>query len=372
MGNICEKSRFPTKKIIKDAVTKSIENDEVATLSDLIQRCVLAGPRECERLHLDEPIMFKHTVTVKQIPMSALTYSLVLGKIHCFRYLFEEAGASLSVMHDQISYLRKKPIDIVIDDCNFSFLDYYLPIHFKYHAPSLSIFSNSEADELSILSPRKAKAKNLVTMQSSIQRIVEKGNLMALKYFLAYFEGKDTPNEFNLHYIDETNGENCALVAVRSGDLEMLRYLHAHCSADFTVLNKRRESAIQVAAAASKKKPKVRFLIVIRFLVEEVGLDLAYNCEETLMLCEDPHIIAYLEDKLEILGIPTKKCDLEEVTPQNCILIHRIDAEQVAKMRYYEEATVSELIREEHKHRNSLSTIRRVSHESSFAQDIPF
>mmetsp|Transcript_1770 Transcript_1770/g.3817 ORF Transcript_1770/g.3817 Transcript_1770/m.3817 type:complete len:370 (+) Transcript_1770:1062-2171(+) len=369
MGNICVKTSFPTKKNIKECLVKSIENDELACLTELIQRCVLTGPRDSERLKLDEPIMFKHT-----IPMSALTYSLVLGKCLCFRYLYEEAGASLSVMHDQISYLRKKPIDILIDDCNLHFLDYYLPIHLLYHNESLSTLSNGEVDDLSLISTNKGKPKGkyLMTLQPSIHRVVEKGNLRALKYLLSYFSGKDKPSDFNVHHIDEVSGENCALVGVRSGDLEMLRFLHEHCKADFNVLNKRRESALQVAAAASKKKPKVGFLLIMRFLIEEVKVDLAYNCEETLMLCEDANIIAYLEDKFEAIGISVKKCDLEEAMPQNCILIHRIDADQVAKMRYYEQATVSELIREEQKKRNSLSTIRRLSQESTFTQDLPF
>lgn len=374
MGNVCEKTSFPTKKNIKDSIVKTIENSEVGTLNDLIQRCVLAGPRESERLRLDEPIMFKHTVTATQVPMSALTYSLVLGKMNCFRYLYEETGASLAVMHDQISYLRKKPIDILIEDCNFQFLDYYLPIHLKYHSECTStLVSNGDSDDSCLMTPRKVPNKNMVVIQPTLHRVVEKGNLKALEYFILYFQGKEPPNEFNLHYIDEVTGENCALVAVRSGNIEMLRFLHNRCKANFNVLNKRQESAIQVAAAASKKKPKLGFLQVMQFLAEEVRVDLTYNCEETLMLCENYSIIEYLEAKLEGLGLHIKKCDLEDIMPQNCIVIHRLDDQQLAEMRHFQQATVSELIREEHRNPNSLSEIRRVSQDdSTFAQDLPF
>lgn len=373
MGSICAKPSFPTKKNIKECAAKCIEGDELGELMDLIQNCVLAGPRDCERLKLDEPIMFKHTVTTTKVPMSALTYALVLGKRKCFQYLYEEAGASLAVMHDQISYLRKKPVDIVIDDCNFDFLDFYLPIHLLYHSEQ-SLISNTETEDFSIsnssLKP-KSRPKHLVTMQSSIHRVVDKGNFKALKYLLDYFDGRKVPDVFNVHSIEEVSGENCALVAVRSGDLEMLRFLHKHCNADFNIRNKRRESAIQVAAAASKKKPKVEFLLIMRFLVEEVGVDLAYNYEETLLLCENNNIIAYLEEKLEALGIFVKKRDVPDSLPQSpCMGI--LNSDEVAEFQYYERTTVSELIRDEHKKRKSLSTIKRASQDSSFTQDLIF
>jgi hypothetical protein len=63
MGNICAKTSFPTKKHLKGSVVKSIEDDDIPVLTDLITKCVLAGPRDFERLRLDEPVMFKHTVS---------------------------------------------------------------------------------------------------------------------------------------------------------------------------------------------------------------------------------------------------------------------------------------------------------------------
>jgi hypothetical protein len=62
MGNICVKPSFPTKKNLKECIVKSIEDDDIPVLVDLIAKCVLTGPRDSERLRLDEPVMFKHTV----------------------------------------------------------------------------------------------------------------------------------------------------------------------------------------------------------------------------------------------------------------------------------------------------------------------
>jgi hypothetical protein len=63
MGNICEKTNFPTKKAIKADLVHSIELDSVSALKDLIHKCITSAPRDGERMHLDEPIMFKNTVT---------------------------------------------------------------------------------------------------------------------------------------------------------------------------------------------------------------------------------------------------------------------------------------------------------------------
>jgi hypothetical protein len=307
--------------------------------------------------------------------MSALTYSLVLGKLKCFQYLLDELGASLAVMHDQLSYLRKKPVDVLLEDCNFVFLDYYLPIHIRYGYSSPStLATNSLIEDLSFLNPGKPKirTKLLVTSQPSVHRVVERGNIKALQYLLDYFQDSSTPCEFDANHVDEASGENCALVAVRSGSLEMVRFLYETYKADFHILNKRRESALQVAAAASKKNPKEAYLAIISFLVEEVKVDLLYNCEETLMLCEDQAIITYLEAKFTALGTALRKSQLEEPLPNSQLMFHHVDSDQVAKMRYFEQASVSELIREEHNKRNSLSTIRRESQDSTFSQDILF
>jgi hypothetical protein len=371
MGNMCAKNTLPTKKNLKDRVVRSIDLEDIDALSMLLATHGTTSPQSAECLRVDEPVTCKHAVTYNQIPMSALTYALVIGKLKCFRYLMEEAGASLIVTQKQLNYLRKRPLDVLLDACNVQFLDYYLPIHLRQS--QASIYSNSQIEELSFLSLAKSKGKPklLATLPSSIHRVVEKGNLDALKYLLDYFKNSLAPSELDVHCVDDASGENCALLAVRSGNLDMLEFLHEDCKADFLILNKRRESAIQIAAAASKKNPRIPLQEVISFLVEEVGVDLAYNCEETLMLCENAAIVTYLETKLSSLGVNVKKAQIELVH-KDCLLVSHIDSAQVAQMRYFKETSVSKLLREEHCKQDSLSSIMKESQESSFTQDWTF
>jgi hypothetical protein len=371
MGSICAKKTLPTRKSLKDSVVSSIELEDIDALSELFATHGTISSQSSERLRLDEPVMFKHAVTDNQVPMSALTYALVIGKLKCFQYLLEEAGASLVVTQEQLNYLRRRPVDVLLDACNVQFLDYYLPIHLRQSKDST--YSYSQVEELSFLNLAKPKGKPklLATLQSSIHRVAAKGNLNALKYLLDFFKGTVAPSEFDVHYVDDTSGENCALLAVRSGNLEMLEFLHAVCKADFCILNKRHESALQIAAAASKRNPRVPFQEVISFLVEEVGVDLAYNCEETLMLCENMAIVTYLETKLSSLGIDVKKAQIERVH-KDYLPISHVDSANIEAMRYFEETSVTKLLREEQCKQNSLSTIRRKSQESSFTADFTF
>jgi len=34
------------------------------------------------------------------------------------------------------------------------------------------------------------------------------------------------PHEFDVNYVDDYTGENCALIAARNGNLEMIDYLY--------------------------------------------------------------------------------------------------------------------------------------------------
>lgn len=47
-----------------------------------------------------------------------------------------------------------------------------------------------------------------------------------------------------MHYIDDYTGENCAMIAARNGNIDMIRYLYEDCKANFHILNKRKENAV--------------------------------------------------------------------------------------------------------------------------------
>ena len=220
-------------------------------------------------------------------------------------------------------------MDIV---CEFGFLDlvqYLLSIHVREGArkqePSpqdsmeeLSIFSEAIKHRATTLNP-EASLRTVSPYQPPIHRACEHGHIEIVQWLYRHFKGRPPPRDFDINTVDEKAGENCALVAARCGDLDMIKVLYEECKADFHVLNRRRENAIQVAVTGSKRRLEVSFLGCLRYLIEKVGVDVTYEYEETLLICEDKTLIFYLETQLHQHGILTSKSkvDLENSLTRN-------------------------------------------------------
>ena len=72
-------------------------------------------------------------------------------------------------------------------------------------------------------------------------------------------------------------------------------------------LNKRGENALQLACIGSKKYKEINFMGTVKYLVENVGIDVTYEYEETLLAVADNKIAKYLENRLRTIGIVTSK-----------------------------------------------------------------
>jgi hypothetical protein len=180
----------------------------------------------------------------------------------------------------------KTPLDVICENGSLSLLQYLLP-----KIDDIKHTDTSEPDE------KTEHSLNAMGM-TAVRRACERGHLLLVKFIYAYHrDNPKPPKECDLHYVDEISGESCALLAAKARDLELLRFLHSEVKADFTILNKRRESALQIAIA-SGKKANAPALPVVRFLVEEFGLVPTYEYEETLLLAEEQAVVAYLERRL--------------------------------------------------------------------------
>ena len=65
-----------------------------------------------------------------------------------------------------------------------------------------------------------------------------------VKYIKEYFIDKTPPVELDFNYINEFTGENCALIACKSGNLELIKYLYLNTDSNFHIISKRDEGAI--------------------------------------------------------------------------------------------------------------------------------
>jgi len=142
------------------------------------------------------------------------------------------------------------------------------------------------------------------TTYTPIQRAALAGNLELVTYYYDQFKNStEKYAEFDVHAIDEKSGENCAILAARSGNLSLMKYLSEVVTADFSLKNRRSESALQLWIIYNKNKTHINLKNLVKYLVEVAGVDLAYNYEETLLVCDNKEVIDYIEMTLGKYGV---------------------------------------------------------------------
>jgi hypothetical protein len=82
------------------------------------------------------------------------------------------------------------------------------------------------------------------TTFTPIMRAADSGHLNIINFFVDYFDGLPTHPDFDPHKLDEKTGENTGLIACKSGNLALVRYLYEVCSCDILIKNKRNETAL--------------------------------------------------------------------------------------------------------------------------------
>lgn len=210
----------------------------------------------------------------------------------------------------------KTPLTIICEKGYLSILSYYLPIYLKTNHQEVTPSPSVCSEELSIFMEKTRSSRNIDrkiahTTYTPMQVAVERGQLNIVRYLVEYFKTRKVPSEFDLNSEDELLGENCALIAVRTGHLKVIEYLHHHSLVDFHAVNKRNEDAVLIAAAWSKKKPQRNYIEVIKYLVESVKLDISNSFAEILLVLDDVNIVRYIEKKLTDQGINVTKREIE-------------------------------------------------------------
>lgn len=188
--------------------------------------------------------------------MNTLGYALRLGRTAIFKHLYETRGASLVEIARIFYHVGKTPIDIICENGHLELLKYYLPLYLEgldRFEPNDSM-EDDESEELSIFATSRPtrshtidKSKIIPTSSTNtaIQRACDRGYLDIIKYLRTYFfDQRRVPFEFDIHYVEPNTGENCAVIATRNANIDLIKYLHEYCRADFHIKTKRRESTV--------------------------------------------------------------------------------------------------------------------------------
>ena len=286
-----------------------IERDDISSLEYLI-----------EMLSFKEKIpasvlVNKRTITLKNIIMNFLAYAVWLGRARSYAYLVNDLNASVEVMEEIFLKENMSAIYIICERGYIDLLKQYLPHYLKAYS-----YSKNDHDKNSTLSfTTHSILADMSSSYSPIQIASKLGYVSIVHYLHEYFTDKFPPIQLDIHYIDETTGENCALISAKIGNFIMIKMLNEIACADFKVKNKNNEGVIQIMAAASRSRHALQYLECIKYLVEVVKVDIAYMHEEVLFLLEHKIIIKYIEEKLKEVGINASKNGIEETSRMRSI-----------------------------------------------------
>ena len=306
-----------SREHLLQAVVRAIEEDDLSVIIDVhsIFAQDSSVPYIIPGFSFDDPI-----VSIHGIELNALAFCFRAGYLDIARYLIEKAGCSLAALYDTFRSIGKSPVHILCEYGHLQLLMYFLPIHVRNQPGGGLSFSEIKdvSEEISAFQDPSEKQtfKALHTprlssnTQSPIQRACEFGHLSILTFLYKYFQGRTPHPDFDVHSTDEKSGENCALISARNGNFPLMEFLYTECKADFHCRSRRKESALQLVVLGFKHH---KSMDCVTFLVEEVKVDIAYEYEETLLLCEDPELQVYLEAKLDEAGIKASKDQVEEV-----------------------------------------------------------
>jgi Ankyrin repeats (many copies) len=314
MGNCCTTKKYANfEKFVASKMIEAIEKNAADKIKELIIKYTNTIVNKEPILNINQPI-----VKIYSQDMNALGYALFLGYTESFSVILELGKAKLSSMSKLYANLSKRPIDIICELGHKSLLEFYLPFYLGKSDEIEEVDSDSISLSISRSKVTKShineKSKSLTPMSTlpPLHRACEKGRVNIVQYLWDYFKNKTIPLDFDFYHQDEYTGDNSALVACKTGNLELIKFLNETCRVDFRIFNKRKESSIQVLAVWSKKKKQKKFIDCFKYLIEVVGVDYTYEFEETLLVLEDKSIIAYLEEKLKFDGISISKSRVDD------------------------------------------------------------
>jgi ankyrin repeat protein len=254
-----------------------------------------------------ESVPFIDSGVIREDPykFNPLAYALYKGAHNTFRFLYEK-GASLNAMDEILDSQNLWGINLLCQKGHIELLKYYLPI---FLSRSVSISTTEKSFTLDFRETAFPIKRN---RDLALHSACKAGTIGVVNFLFQYFKSKPfMPKDFDFEAVDEENGENAALIACRTGNFPLIKVMHEVCKADFKAINVHKEHAILVCISGYKRKPSLSFIECVHYLVEVVGVDVTYMCDEMLLMADNPEMVKYLEMKLEEKGVMLKKKDLD-------------------------------------------------------------
>ena len=297
MGNYCANENIPKGSITRHIIFEKIENGTDSEFSKLLKELL----PELTIAVIDD-LTYNHKGNI----INPLGYCLLLGKSKKFQTL-RKANSDLALLEKILAQNKLNALSLICSHGLVDLLEDYVHTAFlgsnSIYSRSSRVFDTGRVSDT-------GTTTNIV-LPFHIACAHGKINIVDKLYDIC-LELLNIPIEFNIETRDEIRGENCALVACRYGNKEIVHLLYTKCKADFHAVNNSNESAVMVCLAGMKNKENTNHFLVIKYLIETIKVNIKENYEEVLLLAENDNVIKYLECQLHKLGITETKKDIEK------------------------------------------------------------
>lgn len=233
-----------------------------------------------------------------------LAYALYKGKYKSFRYIVEILNGNLQLMENLLLAQGMNPLSICCSHGNLELFKYYFGLT-QHHNKRVSMMSS---EGLKYKQSELLKDDMVIIQQAVLQGFI---NIASYLYTLTG-STNNIPDYLNIHYIEPVTGENCALVACRSGNYTMIKYIF-EIGGNYHIRNKKAQSAIQVLANDSKYFKNCDFFNCFKFLIGEVNVQYSHDYEDILLNISDAKTVEYFEKLLEKSGVYVTKKEIETI-----------------------------------------------------------
>jgi hypothetical protein len=267
--------------------------------------------------NLNDPVLIHDNLLLNPLAMSLST-----GNHSHFKYLIEKACASPKLMEKLLRKQGISGINLIIETGSLELFKYYLPIF-------LLDYKNSNYLQKPLL-----------------HQAIALGRLEIVSFAFSYFSMVDAPPAFDMHFIDKETGENSALIACRSSNLEIIQFLNEVCLVDFGLINFKRENALMIFVQNAEIHGFDER--IWKYLVEKCEVDVVWNFYQVLACLDDERVFKEFCEELgkygcrvcgeEVFRVKGEKFyqnqSEDDITAMSCISY--IDDEDFSESRFDE------------------------------------
>lgn len=304
----CCENKYSCKEISEDKIKQCIQIGNATTLLN-IYRLIAHKDKKFDI----NKILYKVDEALSVTPLGL---ALILGQGQMFMTILEDMNGDFLAMEYQFEQANTSGIAIICLNNYLVLLQTYLPLYLSAQKSKRAIDPEIKSQSALILDSHLISSEPLDYSYTPIQLAVENGHISIVSFLINYTSSiVHAPQEIDVHYREEITGNNCALIACKCNNYNMIKFLHSQCSVDFSIINRFSENAINILAIGSKEN-KLDTFKCLEYLIDKIGIDPFYNWKETLIMLEDDQSISYMEQKLRSQEINVKKKDLNGLGTQ--------------------------------------------------------